>query len=144
MLAQAHFLQTNSEPKLYYKPWELLPGEDSKIKSQLEEADQVIQREAAEFDPTTGDDSTESQQLEKPPSPDSKIQSGLPADTTKETVGPRTDGPQEPNSNTNDETTDQNANNAPPETQHVSSNQNVTSKEQEDDGDEMVEADEDM
>ncbi|KAL8815556.1 MAG: hypothetical protein Q9223_005318 [Gallowayella weberi] len=144
MLAQAQFLQTKAEPKLYYKPWELLPDEDSKIKSQLEEADQIIQREAAEFDPTTREGSTESQPVEKSPFPDSKLHSGQPSDATKETVGSKTNGPQESNGNTNDEITDQNANNAPPEPQHISTNLHVTLKDQEDDGDEMVEADEDM
>lgn len=34
----------------YYKPWELLPGDEDKIKSQVQEAEEKIEREAAEWD----------------------------------------------------------------------------------------------
>ncbi|KAL9135581.1 MAG: hypothetical protein Q9175_003230 [Cornicularia normoerica] len=50
MLAQAHFLRTRSEPRLYYKPWELSPGDEEKIKVQVEEAKQSIEREATQWD----------------------------------------------------------------------------------------------
>ncbi|CAD6505395.1 BgTH12-00886 [Blumeria graminis f. sp. triticale] len=35
MLAMANFLCTKTEPKLYYKPWELLPEQEEEIKSQI-------------------------------------------------------------------------------------------------------------
>lgn len=50
MLAQAHFLRTKSEPMLYYKPWELSPGDDEKIKAQVREAEESIEREAKQWD----------------------------------------------------------------------------------------------
>ncbi|KAB2578964.1 Pinin/SDK/MemA protein [Lasiodiplodia theobromae] len=50
ILAQAHFLQTKTEPKLFYKPWELRPEEEDIIKAQVEEAEASIERELAEFE----------------------------------------------------------------------------------------------
>ncbi|KZF21532.1 pinin/SDK/memA domain protein [Xylona heveae TC161] len=50
LLAMAHFLYTDTEPRLYYKPWELLPGDEDRIKKQVEEAEEVIQRELKEFE----------------------------------------------------------------------------------------------
>ena len=67
MLAQAHFLYTKTEPRIvgsasksdflqftnpqqYYKPWELLPGDEEKIKAQVEEAEQTIDRESNQWD----------------------------------------------------------------------------------------------
>ncbi|KAI9877117.1 MAG: hypothetical protein M1830_004722 [Pleopsidium flavum] len=49
LLAMARFLHTETEPPLYYKPWELLPEANAKIKSQIEEAEAIVDREAAEF-----------------------------------------------------------------------------------------------
>ncbi|MCJ1385734.1 hypothetical protein MMC17_008857 [Xylographa soralifera] len=45
LLATANFLQTKSEPKLYYKPWDLLPEDEARIKVQIMEAEATIQRE---------------------------------------------------------------------------------------------------
>lgn len=76
ILASARFLQTQAEPKLvykplkvqapsanlnsqYYKPWELLPGDDLKIKSQVMEAERMVEHERAQFEtanPTSDDD----------------------------------------------------------------------------------------
>ncbi|CAF9934158.1 MAG: hypothetical protein ALECFALPRED_005873 [Alectoria fallacina] len=50
MLAQAHFLQTRSEPRLYYKPWELSPSDEQKIKAQVEAVEESIEREAKQWD----------------------------------------------------------------------------------------------
>lgn len=50
MLHLAHFLSTRSEPRLYYKPWEMSPEEEDRIDSQIAEARQVIQREQDEFE----------------------------------------------------------------------------------------------
>ncbi|GME49540.1 Pinin/SDK/MemA protein [Neofusicoccum parvum] len=49
LLAMAHFLQTKTEPKLYYKPWELRSEEEDLIKSQIEQAEATIERELADF-----------------------------------------------------------------------------------------------
>ncbi|TVY48450.1 hypothetical protein LOCC1_G000891 [Lachnellula occidentalis] len=49
MLAMANSLTTNAEPKLYYKPWELLPREEEHIKEQIAEAEALIEREVDEF-----------------------------------------------------------------------------------------------
>ncbi|KAL6717017.1 hypothetical protein ACLMJK_004931 [Lecanora helva] len=50
MLAQAHFLHTKAEPRIYYKPYEFLPGDEEKIKAQIEEAEQIIEKESAQWD----------------------------------------------------------------------------------------------
>ncbi|MCJ1417485.1 hypothetical protein MMC32_003829 [Xylographa parallela] len=49
LLATANFLQTKSEPKLYYKPWDLLPEDDARIKAQIAEAEATIARENMEY-----------------------------------------------------------------------------------------------
>lgn len=76
LLASAHFLQTQAEPKLvrstkplqilqanidaqYYKPWEFMPGDEVRIQKQIEKAEWTVEREAAEFEvenPGTSDD----------------------------------------------------------------------------------------
>jgi len=49
ILAMANFLCTKTEPKLYYKPWELLPRDEERIKTQIAEAEAIIEREVDEF-----------------------------------------------------------------------------------------------
>ncbi|KAI9803251.1 MAG: hypothetical protein M1825_002042 [Sarcosagium campestre] len=49
LLATANFLRTTSEPYLYYKPWELLPNEEARIKKQVEEATATVDREAEAY-----------------------------------------------------------------------------------------------
>ncbi|KAK5730923.1 hypothetical protein LTR15_000861 [Elasticomyces elasticus] len=49
-LKMANFLQTSSEPKLYYKPWELRPDEEDRIEQQLKEAEALIEKELAAFE----------------------------------------------------------------------------------------------
>ena len=66
-LAAAQFLQTKAEPKLvgpisntnkvdslnsvqYYKPWELSPGDEAKIKAQIEQAQEFINEETLQFE----------------------------------------------------------------------------------------------
>ncbi|KAL8672077.1 MAG: hypothetical protein Q9168_003437 [Polycauliona sp. 1 TL-2023] len=144
MLAQAHFLQTNAEPKLCYKPWELLSSEDARIKTQIEEAEGIIQREIAHFDPETAKESTESQATAKSPVVESTTEIEQPVDTVEETVGPETNGPEELNGNANGETADKIANVSTPEPQEVPADQQDNLKHNDDDGGEMVEADEDM
>ncbi|KAL9001568.1 MAG: hypothetical protein Q9169_000143 [Polycauliona sp. 2 TL-2023] len=144
MLAQAHFLQTNAEPKLCYKPWELLPSEDARIKSQVEEAEGIIQRETAQCDPEIALESTESQATAVSPNLESRIENEQPVETVEETVGPKTNGPEELNGNANGETADKNANASTLEPLQVPADQQESLKNTDDDGGEMVEADEDM
>ncbi|KAK4233793.1 pinin/SDK/memA/ protein conserved region-domain-containing protein [Achaetomium macrosporum] len=49
MLAMAHSLQTRSEPKLYYVPWELTKEQEDIVNDQIRATRDVIQREAREF-----------------------------------------------------------------------------------------------
>ncbi|CZR61380.1 related to nuclear protein SDK3 [Phialocephala subalpina] len=48
-LAMANFLQTKAEPKLFYKPWQLLSQQEECIKNQIAEAEALIEREVTEF-----------------------------------------------------------------------------------------------
>ncbi|KAG9237220.1 pinin/SDK/memA/ protein conserved region-domain-containing protein [Amylocarpus encephaloides] len=49
VLAMAHSLKTKTEPKLYYKPWELLPREEEIIRQQIKDAEALVRREEEEF-----------------------------------------------------------------------------------------------
>lgn len=49
MLHLAHFLYTKTEPRLYYKPWEMGPDEEDRIGDQIAEARAAIQRELDEY-----------------------------------------------------------------------------------------------
>jgi len=49
ILAIAQFLSTKAQPKLYYLPWKLGPEDEERIKSQIAEAEALIEREVAEF-----------------------------------------------------------------------------------------------
>ncbi|KAL9111277.1 MAG: hypothetical protein Q9227_004356 [Pyrenula ochraceoflavens] len=46
MLSTAHFLKTQSEPSLYYKPWDLLPEQEKQIGDQMIEVQAIINKEA--------------------------------------------------------------------------------------------------
>jgi len=50
MLAMANFLYTKAQPKIYYKPWELLPSDEERIKIQIAETETTIKRESEEFE----------------------------------------------------------------------------------------------
>ncbi|USP77493.1 hypothetical protein yc1106_04767 [Curvularia clavata] len=50
LLNMAHFLQTKTEPRLYYKPWETSPEEDDRIQTQIAEAKDIIRQEEAEYE----------------------------------------------------------------------------------------------
>lgn len=45
MRATAHYLQTKTEPRLYYKPWDLRPEEKETIEHQVEEVEAAIRKE---------------------------------------------------------------------------------------------------
>ncbi|KAI9641510.1 hypothetical protein NHQ30_010319 [Ciborinia camelliae] len=49
MLAMAQFLSTETEPKLYYKPWLLSPKNEAIIKAQVEEAEVLIEEEKSQW-----------------------------------------------------------------------------------------------
>ncbi|KAI4158812.1 MAG: hypothetical protein LQ342_007109 [Letrouitia transgressa] len=141
LLAQAHYLQTKAEPILFFKPWELLPGDDDKIKSQVEEAEETIERERAQFESNLSDENPNLTQ-DKDSARFNPEEGGS---EQKETVGSEINLPNEQrkspsNNNTNVETNK----NPTPNSVKQASNLQESSKEHEDDGGEMVEADEDM
>lgn len=101
MLAMANFLSTKTEPKLvcifpfrilpvltnsqYYKPWELLPRDEDRIKTQIAEAEAIIEREVNEF---------YRQHPKEPESESTQESGGNTNGTSKETVGePRFESP---------------------------------------------------
>ncbi|KAL9612778.1 MAG: hypothetical protein Q9167_002663 [Letrouitia subvulpina] len=141
LLAQAHYLQTNSEPKLFFKPWELLPGDEDKIKSQVEEAKETIEREKAQFESNMSD---ENQKLTQ--AVDSALlKPGVGDSEQKETVGSEINLPNEQQKSPSNDNTNVETNKTPiPNSVEQASTHQETSKEHDDDGGEMVEADEDM
>ncbi|KAG9519900.1 hypothetical protein KCV07_g4542, partial [Aureobasidium melanogenum] len=48
--AMSNFLATSTEPKLYFKPWELLPEQEDQINRQREDVDVQIDQELDDFD----------------------------------------------------------------------------------------------
>lgn len=46
----SNFLTTSTEPKLYFKPWELLPEQEDQINRQREDVDVLIDQELDDFD----------------------------------------------------------------------------------------------
>ncbi|KAF7504088.1 hypothetical protein GJ744_002853 [Endocarpon pusillum] len=48
MLAQAHFLETRTEPTLFYRPWELRAEEEDRIKRQIQAAEKAVENEINE------------------------------------------------------------------------------------------------
>jgi len=89
MLATAHFLSTETEPKLYYKPWELTPEEESRIKLKIEEAEAAIDRELLGSE-TKVSDTTDTATMNPPAE-----SAGNPSDK-EETVGDAANEPENP------------------------------------------------
>ncbi|KAL8635292.1 MAG: hypothetical protein Q9228_007203 [Teloschistes exilis] len=129
---------TTAEPKLYYKPWLLLPSEDAKIKSQIEAVEEQIQRETAESNPNVA---ANPQPAQETPTQESKVETEREPEHATATVGSESDIPQEDKTLPSGAPTDQKADNPPPETEPAPVE---PAKDNEDDGGEMVEADEDM
>ena len=50
MKAMSNFLTTETEPKLYFKPWEMLPEQEDQINRQREDVDVLIDQELDDFD----------------------------------------------------------------------------------------------
>lgn len=114
----------NANSFQYYKPWELLPEEEDRIKSQITEVEALIQRELDEFDKLYP-----AERSQDAPADREKANC-----SPKETVGePRTESP--PISNVQRDTTNP----------HVQSDQMAAVKHspEEHNGDVMVEAEED-
>lgn len=128
----------------YYKPWELLPSEDVRIKSQIEAAEDTIQRATAQFDSETTEATTGSQPVATAPSAESKLDPEQGTEGAMETVGSESNIPQEADSLGKGGDTDKQADPSPSEPEPASTEQQDSSKDHEDDGGEMVEADEDM
>jgi pinin/SDK/memA/ protein conserved region len=84
--AMAGFLRTKTEPRLYYKPWELRPEEEEQIKKQIEEFAEASRKEQSEDQPriTTSpleSDSKEAKEEEPPvKTEDSGMQNGTDPD----------------------------------------------------------------
>ncbi|KAI9824500.1 MAG: hypothetical protein M1819_000855 [Sarea resinae] len=138
LLAMAHFLQTKAEPKLYYKPWELLPGDEDRIKSQIAEAEATVDREVADFN--------ERRRQEQPPNSEktngaATDDDGKPAETS-ETVGSGTNQAEESTLSDANATNDNTP--LPTETLPTADPPHEAAKESGDDGGEVVlEAEED-
>ncbi|POS85334.1 hypothetical protein EPUL_002292 [Erysiphe pulchra] len=49
MHAMANFLCTKTEPKLYYRPWELLPEQKECIDSQIASVSEITEKEVSDF-----------------------------------------------------------------------------------------------
>ncbi|KAI4133272.1 MAG: hypothetical protein LQ338_000330 [Usnochroma carphineum] len=145
MLAQAHFLQTKSEPRLYYKPWELLPSEDTRIKSQIEAAEAIIQQETEKLEAGLAEQTRETQADQKAPTPEAKNDREPEYEDAKGTVGSETNVPPEAGGRANGGSTDNKLEPSPKEHEQVSRQQQENAKDHDDDGGEVVEADgEDM
>ncbi|KAL5360117.1 pinin/SDK/memA/ protein conserved region-domain-containing protein [Aspergillus floccosus] len=76
--ATAHFLKTQSEPVLYFKPWQLRPADEDTIRDQIEEAEATIARETAEFEARypPQDEKTQEDSTEAVPAPDNDAKEG--------------------------------------------------------------------
>jgi len=59
LLSMANFLQTKTEPRLYYKPWELLPEQEEQLNQQLDEAQATIDQELEGFERRRAEDRAE-------------------------------------------------------------------------------------
>ncbi|KAH8589346.1 pinin/SDK/memA/ protein conserved region-domain-containing protein [Bisporella sp. PMI_857] len=92
LLARANFLSTKSEPKLYYKPWKLLPAQEDRIKVQVAQAESLIGDEQEAFyrqHPTLWPESSAAKRAQERD------------DASKETVGePRVESPSASNPET--------------------------------------------
>ncbi|KAF2806182.1 pinin/SDK/memA domain-containing protein [Mytilinidion resinicola] len=49
LLNMAQFLYTRTEPRLYYKPWEITPAEEDQINTQVDEAQAIVDQELDDF-----------------------------------------------------------------------------------------------
>lgn len=126
-------------------PWELLPSEEAKIKAQVQATESTIQQETEMFGSETAEEVAEvadNQADHQTPSPEKEIDRKPEAEGIKETVGSEANLPQEANRLANSGSTDKKL-----EPSFLAPAQQVSTeivKDNDDDGGEMVEADEDM
>ncbi|KAL8927585.1 MAG: hypothetical protein Q9208_002392 [Pyrenodesmia sp. 3 TL-2023] len=116
--------------------------EDAKIKAQVQATESTIQQETETFGSETAEDVADNQADHKTPSPEKEVDSKPDAEDIKETVGSEANTPQEPNCLANDGSTDKKPEPSPAALAQQASTETV--KDNDDDGGEMVEADEDM
>ncbi|KAB8219234.1 pinin/SDK/memA/ protein conserved region-domain-containing protein [Aspergillus novoparasiticus] len=147
LLAMSHFLKTRTEPILYYKPWQLRPGDEAIIREQVEEAEATVAREVAEFEaryPAHEEEKTSKKQDEvaqedrdQAPEPEAELKENK--DTTHETdaVGAETNHNRDSEAAPSDATAINN-NNIPINNDHADVHRGA-----EDDGGEVVEDKED-
>lgn len=128
----------------YYKPWEFLPSEDAKIKSQIEVAEASIQQETEQLESENTKGTDEPQAEPKGSTPEPNVDREQKPEDAKETVGSEGNILQETDSLRKDASTDKKPEQSDPETEQARTNHQDNAKDQDDDGDEMVEADEDM
>ncbi|KAF2498046.1 putative nuclear protein SDK3 [Lophium mytilinum] len=50
LLNMAHFLYTKTEPRLYYKPWEVTSTEEDQINAQVDDAQAIVDKELDDFE----------------------------------------------------------------------------------------------
>ncbi|KAF2995521.1 hypothetical protein E8E13_001838 [Curvularia kusanoi] len=87
----AHFLHTETEPHLYYRPWEMSPEEEDRVQAQIAEARETIDRETGEFE--AREEEEKAGQRERRASPDAATYGGAPAaDAAMTTAGDAGDG----------------------------------------------------
>lgn len=115
-----------------------MPSEDAKIKSQIAAVEEQIQRETAE---SKSDVAANPHSAQETPTEEPKVETGRESEHATATVGSESDIPQEDKNLPNGAPTDKKADLSPPETEPAPAE---PSKDNEDDGGEMVEADEDM
>ncbi|KAF2248420.1 hypothetical protein BU26DRAFT_486057 [Trematosphaeria pertusa] len=90
LLAMAHFLQTTSEPRLYYKPWETTPDENDRIRDQIADAQEIIRRELEDHGSGQEDDAERERLASR------EGQADRNADAPVSGKGSNTDTPQQP------------------------------------------------
>ena len=120
------------------------PSEDARIKKRIEEAEDLIQQEEAEFNTQTTEAVTEAPSNNHVPATDVMHDQEQKTEGRAETVGPEATVPQDPDPLANDGVTNKEADTPPSKSEPIALEQRETSRDQEDDGGEMVEADEDM
>jgi len=75
MLRLANYLQTKAEPKLYYKPWDILPEQEEQIRQQVEDTQAIIDQELVNFEQRRVEQQSEE--------PDTHHTNGLDTETVK-------------------------------------------------------------
>ncbi|KAL8938369.1 MAG: hypothetical protein Q9211_003244 [Gyalolechia sp. 1 TL-2023] len=136
--------QKKYDKQSYYLPWELLPSEDAKIKSQIKATETSIEQETEQLEPEDTKDTAESQAEQKAPTSGSNVDREQESGGAKETVGSEANILQETNGLPKNASTEKKPETFHSETERAPTSHEENLKDHDDDGDEMVEADEDM